>query len=365
MLIRDAITMASAIANSKSPSPILATVRVSDRRVTATSLDHQLDIGVDLPPEVANRAFCVHAARLVKILKCLPEGQELQLDVSVDGELRVIAGPTRFELHTLAAEDFPEIADAHLSDAALTVNTKPLITALKMIAPAMAEADIRFFLNGAHLIVGAGSLQITATDGQRLHRARVPLEPDAKRATVTGIIHRDAVPRILDLAGRHSSIVLDLTPRVLIVDGGGVQAEALVTKLVDGTYPDADRVIPKDRPATAGVAREAFSEAIQRVAQIYTASEGTGVRCTFTRDRITLACTNKEGERATEDFEWNVSGKTFTALEISFQWRFLTDALDALDGQRVHLHLPENTNESLYLTSEDGDQHAVVMPLRD
>lgn len=359
MNLRQAVALAAHVASRTASVPILQHVRIGSGRITACNIEQQLEIPVTLSDSLSGAVFCVHAARLTRILKALPEEAELDFKTR-DGRAFLTAGPTRYELNTLAAEEFPRL-DVPPEDAlTVSVAAKPFVDALRFCLPAMAIADARYYLNGMHIGLFPGRMELTATDGHRLHRARIALEgADGERGA---IFPGGAVARILEIAAGHEDIELTVATSIAIVNAGG---ETLSAKLIDGQFPAADRVIPAKRPATGSVGRLAFAAAVKRMAQIFDADKLQGLQLDFSANAIDLSAKNSAAETAAERFDWSAADARFKPLSFGLQWRYLVEALECFAGERVNLHLPDNDSGSMYLTDAGaGSYAAVIMPAR-
>jgi len=360
MNVREAIALAAHVAESRATVPILACVRVANGCIVATDTLQQIEIPIELPPALAKAAFCVQAARLTKVLKALPEDAEIDLQVG-DKQLIITSGPTRFELNTLPPEDFPLLGAEDDEPIEITLEAKALTAALNFIAPAMAVQDVRYYLLGAHFALQPGRLMITATDGSRLHRVRLALDPDPQQRPAEGIVARASIARMIEIAERHAEVNIGLGPRQIVI----TDQETLFSKLIDGAFPNADQIIPSARPVTASVDREELAAAVKRVAQIHAGTKSCGVMLDFEPDHIAIGAKNAESERAATRIEWNITGKDFKALSAGFQHTFLIDAFAAFSGERVFVHLGEKAHDSLYLTDDaDGSRQVVIMPTR-
>lgn len=360
MKVRDAVKLAAQIAvKGERLVPILGSLKFGDGRIVATDTTQQVEVPIETPKGLGQSGFCVSALRMVRVLKALPEDLELEMKLH-ERRLVVSAGRTRYELNTLAPEDFPAFAPEAPEPAAIEVESKQLVEALKFVAPAMAVNDARYYLNGVHVALAPGRLLFTATDGHRLHRARAATgDPDVK--PVAGIVPAHVVARMIEIADRHAKVHIGLSATRLTLHDD----EVLETKLIDGQFPEADRVIPSDRPATAGVQRAALFAAVNRVAAIVQGSKVAAVSLGFTRESINLSAKSEENETATEAFDWNASGAAVAEVELGFKPAYLTEALAAFSGERVNLHLPSDLTQSLYLTDDDdGSRQVVVMPMR-
>ncbi len=359
MKIRQAAALAAHVASRSSAIQILQHVRIDGRHITACDISQQIEIPIDAIEGLNGAVFCVHAARLTRILKALPEEAELKLRVK-DARVFLSAGATRYELNAMAPEDFPRLDMPEAGADGVTVPTKPLVDALRFCTPAMATADIRYYLNGMHLGIFPGRMEITATDGHRLHRARVPLDGGGRQCAA--ILPWSSVARIIEISGEHKDIELSLTDTLALIDTG---RETLSAKLIDGKFPEAERVIPAGRPASGTVPRLAFVDAARRVAQIFDGEKFQGIQVDFTPGAIELSAKNAGQETAAERFEWSAVDTRLKPLSIGFQWQFLAEAIEAFPGERVNLHLPDNDQGSLYVTdTDDGKYQVVLMPAR-
>lgn len=360
MNVRSALQLCTHVAAKNATLPVLATVRLDATSMMATDLQQQIEIPIEGSGLPQDAPFCVAAARLARVLKVLPDESDISFRVK-GTKLHITAGRTRYELNTLPAADFPRLTAA-AGDARVTfpVDGKEIAKALAFVMPAMASGDIRYYLNGLHVATGAGAVILTATDGHRLHRIRVPLDKAPDVAGAIGIVPRESIARIAELAEDHGTVEITLGNAHFTLDC----EEALATKLIDGQFPDADRVIPSARPVTATVNCRELAAAARRVSPIL-AGELRGIRLDCNRERIELTAKNGDGEIAAETFPWTVAGDKWKGWCAGIQSAFLIEALDAFTTDVVHLHLTESENDSLYITDGDaGARQVVVMPMR-
>lgn len=353
MKLLEAITLAAHVAERNATLPALAHLKVSGGRILATDLMQQIDVPAALPSGLAE--VCVHGARILKVLKAVPEDAEI--DLRTEGtRLIIIAGRTRYELNTLPAADFPAITPSPEDSVDIAVPAKDLVAALKFVAPAMAVNDTRYYLNGAHIQFEPSGIILTATDGHRLHRARLAIEPHDGPA-IAGIVGNTSIARVIEIAGRHKDVTLSLSGTHFAIEDD----EHLLVKLVDGHFPDADRVIPSATPATAGVPRAEFLAAVKRVNAI----APQGLRLGFDTEIIAISAANADGESAAERFDWNTSGAKVKRFEMGIDPNLLIPALEAFTCERVNLHLGHSAEAPLYLTDDgDGSREVVVMGMR-
>jgi DNA polymerase-3 subunit beta len=359
MNVREASALAAHVVNGKGGTlPILAYMRFSGGRIMASDLSQQIDIPLELPAGVRNADFCVHAGRFLRVLNALPPELELKLDHR-SGKLHVEAGPTRYELTTLGGDDYPTIANDEAKAVQFGVQAKGFVHALSFTAKAMAKNDVRYYLNGIHFMLRNRRLTLTATDGHRLHRAWIDVADAELTDNAEGIIATQSVARLVEVAERHVDVSLEASPgRFNIVDH-----EVLSTKLIDGKFPDANRVIPADRPSTGGLPRAPFLAAVRRVAQILAGDKITGMRFAFSQEAVNLSAKNTDGDKASEVFQWNAADKRFAGVELGMDASYVAEAFDALTGDWAFAHLPQEPDQCLYLT-DGGDHEVVIMPMR-
>ena len=289
----------------------------------------------------------------------MPEGSQVQLSAA-DGKMLVIAGRARFNLQTLPKDDFPMIAEGELPTRfELPAETlKQLIDKTRF---AISTEETRYYLNGIYLhAVENGkvkALRAVATDGHRL--AQVDHDLPKGASGMSGII----VPRktVLELQklleGETGAISIGVSETKIRFEFSGV---TLTSKLIDGTFPDYGRVIPKDNDKVMQVDGKRFAEAVDRVSTIST-EKSRAVKLNLDEGRLMLSVTNPDSGSATEELSVSYSS---TPLEIGFNARYLLDITGQLDGEQATLVLADSGSPTLVRDSEDDKAVYVLMPLR-
>ena len=352
------LQVVSGIVERRQTLPILANILVrkdGDRvTFTATDLEIQIQTAADVGAGKDSAAATVSARKLVDILRALPEA-DVQLSLATK-KLTVQSGRSRFNLQTLPAEEFPTIAQAEFTaDFMLPAST--LKHLLSMVHFAMAAQDIRYYLNGMLLVVDGSLVRAVATDGHRLALCEVH-----KDGAATGRIEA-IIPRktILELAR-----LLPDTDEPVRVQMAGNQVKfvfgsiELISKLVEGKFPDYVKVIPTGNTRTFQVNREELMAALQRAA-ILTTDKFKGVRCVLAADSLKITSTNADQEDAQEELEIAYSGD---GLDIGFNVTYLLDVLANLKNEQVKFALGDALGSAL-LTMPDSDKFKyVVMPMR-
>ncbi len=346
--------------------PILSNVLIEARdgglRLMATDLD--LQINETAAAEVATPgATTVPAHTLHDIVRKLPEGSQVEISAS-DGKMQVNAGRARFNLQTLPRDDFPQIAEGELP----TRFALPGATLRQIIDKtrfAISTEETRYYLNGIFLHVaddgGPGSpspvLKAAATDGHRLARVTVP-RPEGAEGMPDVIVPRKCVAelrKLLDEADGDVEVSLSAT-KIRFDLGSAV----LTSKLIDGTFPDYNRVIPTANDKLLRLDPKSFMQGVDRVATI--ASERTrAVKMALEHDKVTLSVTSPENGTAAEEVPGDYSAAGF---EIGFNARYLLDILHQIEGDTVEVHLADPAAPTLLRESGKSAALYVLMPMR-
>ena len=339
--------------------PILSNVLIEARedgsiRLMATDLDLQVDESV--PATVTQPgATTVSAHTLFDIVRKLPEGSQVEL-TAAEGKMQVVAGRSRFNLSTLPRDDFPVIAEGDLP----TRFELPAATLRQIIEKtrfAISTEETRYYLMGIFLHVVEEQLRAAATDGHRLARVTVA-RPEGAEGMPDVIIPRKAVAELYRLLEElEGTVEISLSPTKVRF---GLGSAVLTSKLIDGTFPDYNRVIPTANDKLLKLEPKSFSAGVDRVATI--ASEKTrAVKISLDRDRVTLSVTSPENGLATEELaaDYGADG-----LEIGFNARYLLDILGEIDGDTVEVHLADAAAPTLLRENDKSNALYVLMPMR-
>jgi DNA polymerase-3 subunit beta len=339
--------------------PILSNVLLDARedgslRLMATDLDLQVDESV--PANVATPgATTVSAHTFFDIVRKLPEGSQVELSAA-DGKMQVVAGRARFNLSTLPRDDFPVIAEGELP----TRFELPAATLRQIIDKtkfAISSEETRYYLMGIFLHVADDMLKAAATDGHRLARVTVP-KPDGADGMPDVIVPKKCVlelRKLLDEVEGTVEVTLSAT-KIRFVLGHAV----LTSKLIDGSFPDYNRVIPTANDKLLKLDPTSFKAGVDRVATI--ASEKTrAVKISLDRDRVTLSVTSPENGLATEELAADYGADN---LEIGFNARYLLDILGEIDGDTVEVHLADAAAPTLLRENDKSSALYVLMPMR-
>lgn len=353
------LQIVSGIVERRHTLPILANILIRKQGDEVSFLSTDTEIQITTHAAVGSggdsAATTVAARKLLDILRSLPESSDVTLTLA-NKRLTVQAGKSRFALQTLAAEDFPTVAKSEGGSAKVVLPQKVLRHLFGMVHFAMAQQDIRYYLNGLLLVVDGNSVTAVATDGHRLAFCQVATEQECPRQEVI-------VPRktILEL----QRLLEDKDDPVQIEIGGnqvriGFDDTELVSKLVEGKFPDYGRVLPKGYKNTFTISRETLQRALQRAA-IMTSDKFKGVRCVVAPGSMKISSTNADQEEAVEELEIDYNGDT---VDIGFNVTYLLDVLSNLRSDQVTVALGDANSSALISVPDNADFKYVVMPMR-
>lgn len=339
--------------------PILSNVLIEARedgslRLMATDLDLQVDESV--PATVTQPgATTVSAHTLFDIVRKLPEGSQVEI-AAAEGKMQVVAGRARFNLSTLPRDDFPVIAEGDLP----TRFELPAATLRQIIEKtrfAISTEETRYYLMGIFFHVVDDQLRAAATDGHRLARITVP-RPDGAEGMPDVIVPRKAVAELYRLLEElEGTVEISLSPTKIRF---GLGSAILTSKLIDGTFPDYNRVIPTANDKLLKLDPKSFSAGVDRVSTI--ASEKTrAVKMSLDRDKVTLSVTSPENGLATEELPADYGSD---GLEIGFNARYLLDILGEIEGDTVEVHLADAAAPTLLRENDKSNALYVLMPMR-
>ena len=348
--------------------PILSNVLVEAQkqtggdRVSLTATDMDLAIVEHTTAEVtAPGAATVPAHMLYDIVRKLPEGAQVQLELAADGaQVAIRAGRSRFTLQTLPKEDFPTTAAGDLPHR-FPISAVDLRSLIDHTRFAISTEETRYYLNGIYLHAHSSgkqqALRAVATDGHRLARVEMPLPEGAEK--IPGVI----VPRKMVGEVRKLLEEVDGAVEVSLSDSRvrfAFDDTVLTSKLIDGSFPDYQRVIPTGNDKVLEVDRREFRDAIDRVSTI-SSEKSRAVKLALKPGALTISATSAENGTAVEELEVKYEG---TPIEIGFNSRYLLDVADEIDGDGLQMVLADAVAPTLVRDMADAMALYVLMPMR-
>lgn len=357
--ILEPLSAVSGIIERRHTLPILSNVLIEqaagDLGFLATDIEIQITAHAAIGERGEARAVTVGARKLLDILRALPEGADVSLQQQ-DKRLLVKAGKSRFSLQTLPAEDFPRLAAPAGESARFSVPQKALRHLLGMVQYAMAQQDIRYYLNGLLMVVEDQRLKLVATDGHRLAYTAMTVESEVPRQEV--IVPRKTVIELGKLlSDSEDAAEIELSGAQAAFRFSGIE---LVSKLVDGKFPDYARVIPTEHKNALRVEREVLRQALLRAA-ILSNEKFRGVRWVLTDGSLKIVSSNAEQEEAQEELDVNYKGE---ALDIGFNVNYLLDVLNNVSGTEVDCLFGDASSSTLLQFESEPEFRYVVMPMR-
>jgi DNA polymerase-3 subunit beta len=321
----------------------------------ATDIEIQISTEADCEATGEDHALTVGARKLQDILRALPDDAEVSLN-ALERKLQIKSGKSRFNLQTLPADDFPRMAEAGDEAARLSVPQKTLKRLFALVQCAMAQQDIRYYLNGLLLIVDGKTIKLVATDGHRLAYASAALETELPHQEV--IVPRKTVVELSKLlADSDDAVALEIGPKQVRFSFSNI---VLISKLVDGKYPDYLRVMQVKQDKKVALNRLELMHTLQRAA-ILTNEKFRGVRCVLSSGSLKIICTNAEQEEAQEELEIAFTGD---ALDIGFNVGYLLDCLNTVDSGDIEWSFSDANSSSLFTMPGRDEYKYVVMPMR-
>ena len=340
--------------------PILGNVvlRVEEGTLTLTATDMDMDIVETVPATVLEQGVVtVPAVLLFEIVSKLPEGSEIEIAADSEERVTITAGRSNFALPTLAVADFPAISDDKMTTE-FTLAATDLKTLIERTSFAVSSEETRYYLNGIYIHIAEEKLLRTvATDGHRLARSQIEM-PKGAESLQPAIIPRKAVGEISKLIDEYEGDVsIGFTETKARFGFGSVQ---LTTKLIDGTFPDYQRVIPTDNSNIMTVSATAFKEAVDRVS-IISAERTRAVRLRISKGSLTLLTSSPDAASGEETLEVTYDGDD---LEVGYNARYLLDIGEQIDGDSIEFAMTDSALPSVIRAPDDEANLFVLMPMR-
>ena len=363
-LLLKVLTHIQSIVERRNTIPILSNVKLDAPKgqLSLNATDMDLDIVETVPADVATPGSTTAPAHtLFDIVRKLPDGAQVQLDTTGGSDtLKIISGRSRFTLSCLPTEDFPVLSGGDLPHK-FTLAASDLKNLIDRTRFAISTEETRYYLNGIYLHAPeskkAPVLRSVATDGHRLASVDVPL-PAGAHGMPGVIVPRKAVNelrKLLEDTDGDVGIALSDTKIRFTFDGA-----VLTSKLIDGTFPDYDRVIPSGNDRLLDVNTQQFKDAVDRVSAI-SSERSRAVKMAISSGNLTLSVNSADNDSATEELAVKYDAPP---IEIGFNARYLLDIAQQIDGEEARFSLADAASPTLVQDKEDGSALYVLMPMR-
>jgi DNA polymerase-3 subunit beta len=355
------LQIVTGIVERKQTLPILSNVLIenqgSSMTFTATDLEIQISTSIDIErPSTNQESITLGGKKLQEVLRVLPEKASLSVEVK-ESKAQIKANKSKFSLQTLPAQDFPKLGLQLENAKEISLSQKSLKYLLQSVQYAMAQQDVRYYLNGLLLVIEGGLLKAIATDGHRLAYNAIELGTAQQEKTEI-ILPRKAVMELSRLLSDNEDdkVLLEVSAQQAKASFSGI---TLVSKLIDGKFPDYERVIPKyDQHMMLD--RLTILQALQRVA-ILSNEKFRGVRFILTEKNLKIVSSNSEQEEAQEELETDFHGN---GIDIGFNINYLLEGLNNVSGSTVSYAFGDANSSILMKTPDTPHYSYVVMPMR-
>ena len=357
--VLSALQSVAGVVERRQTLPILSNVLLRKSgevlQLITSDLEIQIRSTESLGGEAGDFQTTVGARKLIDILRTMPADQTVTLEAQQE-KMVLKGGKSRFTLQTLAAEDFPLVQEAASFGPTFSVPQKTLKSLLGQVAFAMAVQDIRYYLNGILFVAEGQQLSLVATDGHRLAFASATLDVEVPKQEV--ILPRKTVIELQRLlSDADGAIEMCFANNQAKFSFGAME---FVTKLVEGKFPDYNRVIPKNHHNSITLGRAPLLACLQRTA-IMTSEKFKGVRLNVEPGTLRVASNNAEQEEAVDELDIDYSGDT---IEIGFNVTYLIDALASMAQDMVKVDLADGNSSALMTIPGNDSFKYVVMPMR-
>jgi DNA polymerase-3 subunit beta len=355
-----AIQSVSGIVEKRHTQPILANLFIKKEGthidLLASDMEIQINTKANFEGDASSFSTTVGARKLIDILRSLPADQIVSLE-SNQNKLILKGGKSRFTLQTMPAEDYPLIKESNNLGTIFRIPQKTLKKLLQQVSFSMAVHDIRYYLNGILFVAENNTLSLVATDGHRLAFSSSTLEYELPTKQEVILPRKTVIELLRLLSDTEGSIEMQFASNQAKFTFANL---TFVTKLVEGKFPDYNRVIPKGNKNEIILGREPLLHCLQRTA-ILTSDKFKGVRLNIEPGVLRVASSNAEQEEAVDELDINYSG---SPIEIGFNVTYLIDVLNNMGQDMVRFDLPDS-NSSALITMPDSDSFKyVVMPMR-
>ncbi len=339
--------------------PILSNVLIEKTDSLLSILATDLEIQIKVITEVAKTSDTFHitvaARKILDICRSFDDKALISFE-GLENQLQIKSKKSRFNLQTLPSQDFPVIETGINPENQFQIPQKMFKRLIVMVQYAMAQQDIRYYLNGMLLVLDAHQITVVATDGHRLCLAADTLSTSVNRQEI--IIPRKTIAELIKLLNDNDdTLSINIFKNQIKFDIGNIQ---LISKVIEGKFPDYQRVIPTTHKNLLIANRVGLQHALNRAA-ILSNEKFRGVRLVLGQNELKIICNNNEQEEAQEELEVNYTGD---AIDIGFNVSYLLDALNHLNTDEIYCHFGD-ANSSMLMTVPQNDNYKyVIMPMR-
>ena len=347
------------IVERKQTLPILSNVLIEKEpgkiHFTATDLEIQITTSIDIKTaDNESAAITVGGKKIQEILRILPDQSKISIEAK-ENKAQIKSNKSRFSLQTLPAQDFPRLSNQLADAKKIVLSQNTLKNLLMSVQYSMAQQDVRYYLNGVLLIIEGSKLKAVATDGHRLAYNSATIKGKYEKQEI--IVPRKAVVELCKLLNdTEDEVEIEFSLQQVKAVFSGI---TLITKIIEGKFPDYERVIPKHENHLT-MSRTQIQQALQRAA-ILSNEKFRGVRFVLTEKNLSIISSNSEQEEAQEEIETDYHGE---ALDIGFNVNYLMEGLNNINGETATFSFGDPNSSILITTDKNDEFRYVVMPMR-
>ena len=352
------LTNVTSIVERRHTLPILSNLLLEAKnnhiQLTATDLEMQISLSIESTFS-GELSTTISAKKFLDICRSLPDNVDIDM-ISTDSRMTVKAGKSRFNLQTLPAADYPVMTKAIGTGTSINISQLAFKKLLKQVEFAMAQQDIRYYLNGLLLEANDNKLNIVGTDGHRLSFTSTILNQSYEKTDV--IIPRKTVIELIKLLDdSEEEIMIEINAGQVNFSFGDIK---LISKVIDGKFPDYHRVIPVGHQNSFNVNRLGVLTSMQR-ASILSNEKYRGIRMVLSNNNLKLISTNTEQEEAEEELDIDYAKD---GLDIGFNVTYLIDVLNNVSDETINFSFADANSSCLITVPNDENYKYVVMPMR-
>jgi len=354
------LTYVCSVVEKRQTLPILSNVLIQvsdDGTVTMIGTDLEVEVITNCQASKAIAGdMTLNARKLLDITRALPEDAEISIKAD-DGKAVIRSGRSRFTVQSLPVDDFPNI-ETEQWDQTWTLPVNDFRNALARTSFAMAQQDVRFYLNGLLLESEGKTMKAVATDGHRLAKTECELTGVDNDENISAIVPRKAIVellRIIEDGDREIKVSFNANHMRVELD-----SVVFTSKLIDGRFPDYDKVIPLNQKNSLLIDKTAFHDTLMR-ASILTNEKFRGVRLSVTGDCLTVSANNPDQEESFDELPVQYEGNN---IEIGFNVGYMLDAINVIDTDMIEMTLEDANSSGTIRAPGDDKTVYIVMPMR-
>jgi DNA polymerase-3 subunit beta len=356
--IASELQLLQGIVEKRNTMPILANIlmNATEKEIELTGTDLEVGLKTHFPAKIEEEgSITLSGKKIFEVVKSLPEGKKVTFEETGDLTMQITSGESKFKVLCLPKEDYPQVPEAKFEKKIIL----PLDVFQKMIDRVYfaITQEQRYYLSGALLIIKDKSMELVSTDGHRLAYTANSMKELKVEKEIRAIVAKKTLSELRKF--EDETIEFDLDESNLFFK---VENRTLMSRIIEGKFPDFEAVIPKDNPNTFTVSREEITESVRRVS-LFSTERSKGIKFFIEKDEIRLFSSNPEMGEAQDRVGIEYKGE---GLEIGFNSQYLLDFLSAVKSERIQFEFKDSNSSVLMKpeVSEKVDYLYILMPMK-